>query len=329
MKLPCPRGPLSAQLFAALADAQEPDPRLRPADEDDHQIALWVLYELHYRGFDEVPDGREWDPALIDLRRGLEESFEADVRLLADPLTTAARAESGDLAGQLERIVGEPGPAQAAYLHRRATREQFLEFLMLKSIYQLKEADPHAWALPRVGGAAKVALAELLYDEYGAGRPEALHQKLFADALRDAGLDDSYGAYVDHAPAETLAVNNLMSMVGLNRRLRGACLGHLAAFEMTSSLPSRRFAQGADRLGIGAGAIRYFDEHVEADAVHEILAVRSICASFVAAEPALHDDVLLGAAACVLLDARVAASSLDAWHSGGSALRAPRRENVA
>ena len=39
------------------------------------------------------------------------------------------------------------------------------------------------------------------------------------------------------SPAITLAIGNLMSLFGLHRRLRGAIVGHLAAFEMTSSLP--------------------------------------------------------------------------------------------
>ena len=69
-----------------------------------------------------------------------------------------------------------------------------------------------------------------------------------------------------------------MSLFGLHRRLRGAALGHLAAFEATSSLPSRRMAQG---LAPARAARRrwshYYDEHVEADAVHEQLAVRTIC----------------------------------------------------
>ena len=67
------------------------------------------------------------------------------------------------------------GPALAAYLRRDATREEMLELLVQRSIHNLQESDPQAFVLPRVGGPAKVALAELLYDEFGAGRPERLH----------------------------------------------------------------------------------------------------------------------------------------------------------
>ncbi|GAA2625856.1 hypothetical protein GCM10010425_23090 [Streptomyces spororaveus] len=29
---------------------------------EDLQLALYMLYELHYRGFDGVDDARKWDP---------------------------------------------------------------------------------------------------------------------------------------------------------------------------------------------------------------------------------------------------------------------------
>ncbi len=217
------------------------------------------------------------------------------------------------MVAQLERIAAEPGPSVASYLHRTATRGQYEEFLTVRSIYHLKEADPHTWALPRLDGAAKVALVEIQYDEYGAGHPARVHQQLYADALEPIGLDPTYGAYIDQVPASTLAVNNAMSLFGLHRRLRGASMGHLAAFEMTSSQPCRRFAQGANRLGIPQQVFDYFDEHVEADTVHEQLAMRSLCAPLVEREPGLGPDVLFGTATCELLDARVAEETLLGW----------------
>jgi hypothetical protein len=56
-----------------------------------------------------------------------------------------------------------------------------------------------------------------------------------------------------------------MSLLGLHRRLRAAIAGHLAAFEMTSTIPSRLYGNGFRRLGHDASTTAYFDEHVEAD----------------------------------------------------------------
>ena len=91
------------------------------------------------------------------------------------------------------------------------------------------------------------------------------------------GLDTSYGGFVDDVPGITLATNNLMSLLGLHRRFRGATAGHLAAIEMTSSAPNRRYGQGLRRLGLPDAACVFFDEHVEADAVHEQIAAHDLC----------------------------------------------------
>src|SRR5215208_5254108 len=124
----------------------------------------------------------------------------------------------------------DDGPSVARFVETRANEEQLLEFVVHRSGYQLKEADPHSWAIPRLSGPAKAALVEIQADEYGGGRPERVHAQLFAKAMRALDLDPSYGAYLNRIPAVTLATVNLMSLCGLHRRLRGAIVGHLAAF---------------------------------------------------------------------------------------------------
>ncbi len=188
-----------------------------------------------------------------------------------------------------------------------------LEYLRQRSLQQLKESDPQSFLLPRLEGAAKVALAEIQYDELGAGRPERLHQTLFARTLESAGLDPTYGAYLDEVSAVSLASGNVMSLFGLNRRLRGAGAGHFAAFEATSSVPSRKVAAGLERLGFPPDAAAYFEEHVEADAVHEQVAARDMCGALVAHEPDLRQDVLFGAACVLHLDSLFARELLDRW----------------
>ena len=112
--------------------------------------------------------------------------------------------------------------------------------------------------------------------------------------MQELGLDRTYGAYVDRLPGVTLATVNLMSLFGLHRRWRGAIVGHLAAFEMTSSLPNRRYANAVRRLGFGPRATDFFDEHVEADAVHENVAAVDLAGGLARLEPALAGRHALG-----------------------------------
>ncbi|KRE39339.1 hypothetical protein ASG73_03150 [Janibacter sp. Soil728] len=319
--LPAARGPVS-ELALGLLLGDEPRPLpLLPAGidvlrDDDVQLALWLLLELHHRGLQGVDPDLEWDPEVIRLRRDLEEVHLAAVHeLVRDRL--ALVDPDDDLSAQIATLLAQDdGPSVADFLARRADAEQFRDFLRQRSIYHLKESDPHAFVVPRLDGPAKVALAELQYDEFGAGRPAGLHSLLFAQALQACGLDPAYGAHLDEARASTLAVNTTMSIFGLHRRWRGAAMGHLAAFESTSSLPCRRIATGSRRLGLPDALAAYYEEHVEADAVHEQLAVRNICMPMVAAEPELREDVLLGVAACLALDALAGREQLELWHAG-------------
>ncbi len=318
MQLPQERGPVSRRVIQALRSGSDRTLTLALglgdiADDGDVQLALWMLYELHYRGFDEIPDDREWDPGLLSLRRTIERRFELELRDATRERVDGA-TRSPDTGSDLFALVAaDDGPSTASFLQRHASREQFLDYLRERSVQQLKESDPQSFVLPRLNGAAKVALAEIQYDEYGGGRPERLHATLYAEALEAAGLDPRYGAYIDQVSALSLAAANVMSMFCLHRRLRGAAMGHLAAFEASSSVPCRKIVGGIERLGLPPTVATYFDEHVEADAVHEHLAATDICGVLVREDPSLHEDVLFGAAVCVHLDARCSTEMLGRW----------------
>ncbi|MGN6608737.1 MAG: iron-containing redox enzyme family protein [Jatrophihabitans sp.] len=329
MLLPEPRGPLSRALIDALgAD----DPSLLPLPEDigdiadaladdDLQLALWTCYELHYRGFDEVDDLWEWQPDLIALRLGLEGEVLA-------ALHREVRVPSSDrpVAERLRALVdGDDGPSLSRFVQTRATADQFAEFVVHRSLYQLKEADPHTWAIPRLSGRAKAALVEIQVDEYGNGQLHRMHSELFRTLLRELDLSDEYAAYVDAVPGITLAISNVMSLFGLRRDLRGAIVGHLAAYEMTSSTPCRRYAKGLRRLGGSDAACAFYDEHVTADALHEQLAMHDLCGGLAEAEPDLAEDIVFGAAACLHVDNRFAAYVLGRWDDRTTSLRAPVR----
>ena len=217
----------------------------------------------------------------------------------------------------------DDGPSLSKHLEREGTLDHYLEFVVHRSAYQLKEADPHSWALPRLHGGPKAALVEIQADEYGGGDAERIHAVLFARTMDALGLDSTYGAYVDRLPAVTLATVNLMSLLGLHRRLRGAIVGHLALFEMTSSIPNRRYGNGLRRLGFGPDATDFYDEHVVADAVHESVAAVDLVGGLAAQDPTLAPDILWGAAALAFIEDRFARHLLDSWAAGRSSLRAP------
>jgi hypothetical protein len=323
---PQPRGEVSEALLAALArpvhplSAPCPPAPADPLADEDLQLALYCCYELHYRGLPGVADQWEWEPTLLALRRDLEACFESALAAAVPRPPAPARAEDMDLA--LRAIAeADDAPSVSKYMDRHATLEQLLEFIAHRSAYQLKEADPHSWALPRMYGGPKGALVQIQADEYGNGDPDRIHAKLFADTMQELGLDATYGAYVDNLPGHTLATVNLMSFFGLHRRWRGAIIGHLALFEMESSVPNRRYASGLRRLGHGPRATEFFDEHVTADAIHEAVAAVDLAGGLARQQPELTSDILWGAATLAELDGRWARRMLGAWEDGVSSLR--------
>ena len=333
MQLPEPRGPLSVALGHDLATRTTLSAAtLEHADrltgvaacaltDEDLQLSLAICYELHYRGFDGVDDDWEWDPALLRLRAELEGRHLSALRSLVGAVSVTDEPIDRQLAAV---IAADDGPSLSSYMAKTGTLQQWREYLTLRSVYHLKEGDPHTFAVPRLSGRAKAAMVEIQADEYGGGTPQRMHSELFAGLMRDLGLDSTYGALWDEAPAAAFASVNTMSLFGLHRRWRGAALGHLAAVEMTSSEPSRRYSAGLRRLGFDERTTVFYDEHVEADAVHEQIASVDMCGSLVAEEPDLAPDVLFGAACSLAMDGVAAHHLLGAWEAGRSALRSAR-----
>ena len=341
MHTPDPCGPLSrvviahlrSGLRAAVTSRDAAQLRLlvdrvtEPLRDRDLQLALACCYELHYRGFDDVDDDLEWHPTTLALAAPLERALESALRAaLPHPVVDATGVPAA-----LRALVedddsddgSEAGRSLSAFLLREADDRHYRDFLMQRSVYHLKEADPHTWVIPRLHGAAKAALVEIQADEYGGGRPAAMHASLFAATMRALGLDDRYGTYWSDATAETFATVNVMTLFGLHRRHRGAALGHLAALEMTSTTPNRRYVQGLRRLGFDRPAIDYFDEHVEADAVHESIAAVDLAGGLARQDPSLTADILWGARALVAVEGAWARHVLGAWEGRRTSLRAP------
>ncbi|MFE6307298.1 iron-containing redox enzyme family protein [Nocardiopsis sp. NPDC057823] len=315
--LPEPRGPVSEAVLSALrGDPAEP-PGLDGVEPygDDLQLALYCCYELHYRGFEGVDDAREWDPALLSLRAGLERAF---LGALRDDVP-AGTDVGGELDGLLVEHVDSFGVSH--HLRRDGEQWQLREYVALRSLYHLKEADPQTFVIPRLDGPAKAALVTVQHDEYGAGDPGRAHARLFAEMMSELGLSAAYGAYLDSAPAEMLAEVNFMSLCGLHRALRAVLVGQFAFVELTSSPGSDRLVKAMRRLGCGPAAVRFYAEHVEADAVHEQLLRREVIAPLLDAEPGLASDIVFGLRCSAFLADRLGERLLHHWARGESGLR--------
>jgi hypothetical protein len=259
VQLPPVRGPLSAELVSALGTdptaLRRPEVAVEDAlRDDDLQLALWIAYELHYRGFDGVADGLEWCLPVIEYRSALEDTFVAALRervpvapVPDDVPAAVASLAAADVSSPLSR-----------YLDRQATRQQRAEVAMHRAVYEQRRADAHSWAIPRLHGEAKAVLIQVQDEEYGGGAVE-----------RMPGPKDSQGSQVDDVPGITLAASNLVALFGLHRARRGALVGHLAVSERRPEVCGHLAAEEPDLSGdilFGAAACSSVDglfaEHV-------------------------------------------------------------------
>ncbi|QRP49689.1 iron-containing redox enzyme family protein [Amycolatopsis sp. FDAARGOS 1241] len=321
--LPVARGPISATVAEALSAPPAGRPletgSLADADPlgDDVQLALHLCYELHYQGLPGVDASWEWDPGLLRLRAQLEGRFLTALR--------AAVAGGDDVDAEFAALLVEPVDAHGVshFLRDEGEWWHVRELFAHRSIYHLKEADPHAWVIPRLRGRAKAALVAVEFDEFGGGRAEFVHSRLFADLLRGAGLPDGYLALLDRVPAPMPAIVNMMSLFGLHRALRGALVGHFAAAEVTTAPSAQRMVQALTRLGAPEACKFFYAEHVEADAVHEQVMRHDVVGDLLAQDPSLAADVVFGVQATNFLEDRLGEHLLTCWRAGRSSLLQP------
>lgn len=326
MHLPSPRGPLSQHVTATLAQTPDAAGGLaarEPADAEDEQLALYLLQQLSYRPIVGVDPAWEDDPSFLVLREQLEQTMEDRLRGILDVPDTAPADVPDALLAMIEAA---DGPSLSGWLEENGTLEQLRELVVHRSAYQLQEADPHSFAIPRLAaGTAKTALLELQLDEYGGHEPSEAHAALFARTMDAVGLDPQEGPDIDRLPASTLATNTLLNRLGRSRRLVGACIGHLAVFEMTSVGPMANYAALCRKLIDDADratrAARFFDVHVAADGLHARVAMERLVDGFVAQFPDDAPGILFGAAALMHLEAAFTEHLLTSWDDGDTSLR--------
>ncbi len=327
--LPSPRGPISEKLLDHLGRPVHELSPLPLTDADplfDHDtaFALYLCYELHYQGLPDVDEAWEWEPTLLHERRRLEHDLERRLVQLVGPVPIGVSRDR--TVDELTRLsTAEGGRSLSAHMVERGTLEQMREFAVHRSAYQLKEADPHTWGIPRLAGRAKAALVDIQRGEYGDGVAADVHATLFAEVMEELGLDPTYGHYLDRLPGITLSTCNLVSLFGLHRGWRAALVGHLALFEMCSVGPMGRYSAALERLGLGPRATRFYEQHVIADERHGVVALHDMAARLVEQEPFLGGEVVFGARCLTAVEGLFTEHLLSAWDAAESSLLPPKR----
>lgn len=308
--LPSAVGPVSGALLDHLA-CRAPRRHYVPVEAPvgdtqpyghDLQLALYVSYELHHRGFADVDPRWEWDPGVLQLRARLEEAF-----------GTALREDVGDVAqhkaaDEIRRMYTRSS-AVVDHLREHGTWSQMREYFVQRSVHRLRTDDAAAWA--------SHAMTPAEFHQSVSGGDDHPPRCRFAEVLSAAGLDPGYLCYLDEVAPEALALVNMMSMFGLHRNLRGAATGQEAATAITVRRASGGLVEALLRLGAPQPCVQFYRDNAG-------IPGRPGCAPMAALldrEPELEADVVLGIRAFELLEDRFATRLVTSWADGRSSLR--------
>ncbi|TDT18703.1 heme oxygenase-like protein [Ilumatobacter fluminis] len=312
-RLPQPVGPISSAVVDLLTtgvgaslNMAHPDPFDR-----DRQLAWFMLNGLSYRGWRDVHDDMEWHPLAVEWRRNLEEWFmeHAHDQVWLDGLAVAEAIEGA--------LAPDETPGAAAWLAEHGRRDHLADAIAMRMPYQMIEADPHTFAVPRLDGEVKRAICDVQAGEYGVGH-EFSHAELYARAASALGVDES--DVLDRLPGVAFATVNFITACGLRRSWRHIVVGQLTLFEMDSVAPNRLMVEACDRIGVADEVRRFFHVHVLADAEHEQMMEDAVVKRLCVDDPDCAADVTFGIAAQRWIDRAIARHAVGAWERGRSAL---------
>lgn len=296
--LPRARGALSERVIEFLTGRTRRLWSTRPtatvdahSDDDDVQLALWVLAVTQVASFAGVRPDRVGSLPIRTLHWELEQAFEAELRRLA-PVAVAT-----DLLGHLHGLMGRPG--SGAGTNPSTVRCRFLG----KAPYVGWEADPHTLALARVEAPLKAPLVDIQSGEYGVGHAQT-HAQVYRSCLVALGLDVIEA--VDQAPAAALAFANAAWLFGRHHHLRGAAVGQLSLLELDSVRPCQQAKGAWDVAGLPASGRRWYDIHALADVEHAAVITEQVVPTLESATPWLLADAAWGAEVTWVLQDRLA-----------------------
>jgi hypothetical protein len=230
---------------------------------------------------------------------------EAEMRIVEDSFVEreraaiAARAAAApdDPAGFVDWFAAleANGPGQGdrlfPYLAERATREEMRWFLAQEVAGEAGFDDLVAMTQVGFPVRAKLEFARNYWDEMGRGNRKGMHGPMLHDLAR--ALDVTPVA--ETTVWQSLALNNLMVALAVNRRYAFQSVGALGVIELTAPGRAVQVNAGLKRLGVPGKARHYFELHAVLDVKHSESWNREILASVVAELPHAATAIAEGA----------------------------------
>lgn len=214
-------------------------------------------------------------------------------------------------------------PLYNEYLSKEANADELAYYLAQESTLDPRFDDILAYMQVGTSAKEKMEIASNYWDEMGNGNPEEVHTKLFARAMKDLNVNQSY--IQEHMLYDARVSGNLSSALALSRRHYYKAVGY---FGVTEYLAPRRFkhvVKAWRRNGLPDAGIIYHDLHIRIDTVHAKAWLNNVIAPIVDKNPVLGREIALGAIIRLNSSERYLDTMLKVFKSG----RVPNRHEYS
>jgi hypothetical protein len=274
------------------------------------QRALYRINRLQLFWYDDLRAyENERSPWVLGLRARIEHAWQA-WELLPHDLDALRREDvARGLRDRAERDVDPPPSPAGRYFRDEAGLPGYRRLLEISSLDALVEASQLSRTLGGVTNGVHATLTRLLLEEYGGGRPARKHSAHFAVMLRALGMNTEPEAYFDTVPCEVLAGINQSFLLSDRKRYFLRYVGGLLYTEVSVPAAFRCYRAAAQRLGLPAEAVAYWDLHIKEDARHGPWMLNDVALPLAERYPDDAWELLLGYDQQAALSARAGAAT--------------------
>lgn len=300
---------LDAAVDAAIEAAYAGDSG-DPASHRFLQRALYRINRLMLFWYDDLRAyENERSPYLLGLRDRIEQAWQT-WELAPCRIAELRRERVADgLRMRAARDVDAPPSAAGRYFRDVAPPSAYRRLVAIASLDGLVEASQLSRTLGGVTNGIHATMTRLFLEEYGGGKPARKHSEFFRAMLASLGLRTEPEAYLDVVPWEVLATINHSFLLSDRKRLFLRYVGGLLYTEVSVPAAFRSYRTAAERLGLPADAMTYWDLHIKEDARHGPWMLNDVALPLAERYPDDAWELLLGYDQQSLMSARAGAAT--------------------
>jgi len=292
----------------AIAEAYEQE----PSSEAAHRFLQRILYRINRLKLFWYDDLRHYTNErsfyLQQIRNRIEAIWQAWELSLLDVESIQQQDVKQALAERSTIDLDPPLSEDSHYLQEEMTEAGYRYLLAIASFDGLVEGSRLSRILGGTANEVQCMLTRVLMEEYGGGRLTRKHSTFFAQMMAEFGMNTKPEAYFDLVPWEVLACANHNFLLTERKIYFLRYNGGLTYFEVAGPAAYRNYLAAAQRLGLSAAAMGYWELHIKEDERHGQWMLQDVALPLAQQYPAEAWELVLGYDQEKLLGDRAAAA---------------------